>query len=134
MTVSPESRVGDRTRFNKYSDTNNEDNKYTEQNFFKGDYQSIICQLEQINWGDEMDGLDLTGSWTWFTELYIDLQEKFIPESKPRQNRRKNDPPITQACLNAIKTKHKKWLKYKYMYCKSQENFNNYKIARNRVA
>ena len=44
-----------------------------------------------------MDGLDLSGSWTWFTELYIDLLEKFIPESKPRQNRGKYGPPITQA-------------------------------------
>ena len=78
-----------------------------------------------------MDGLDLSGSWTWFTDLYIDLLEKYIPESKPRQNRGRNGPPITQSCLTAIKTKHKKWLKYKY--CKSHENFNNYKSARNRV-
>ena len=78
-----------------------------------------------------MDGLDLSGSWTWFTELYIDLLEKYIPESKPCQNRGKNGPPITQSCLTAIKQKHKKWLKYKYS--KSHENFNNYKSARNRV-
>ena len=103
----------------------------TRQNFFKGDYQSIIGQLELINWDGEMDGLDLSGSWTWFTDLYIDLLEKYIPESKPRQNRGKNGPPITQSCLTAIKTKHKKWLKYKN--CKSHENFNNYKSARNRV-
>ena len=63
--------------------------------------------------------------------IYIDLLEKYIPESKPRQNRGKNGPPITQSCITAIKTKHKKWLKYKY--CKSHENFNNYKSARNRV-
>ena len=78
-----------------------------------------------------MDGLNLSGSWTWFTELYMDLLEKYIPESKPRQNRGKIGLPITQYCLTAIKTKHKKWLKYKY--CKSNENFNNYKSARNCV-
>ena len=118
-------------KFNNYSDLNIEDNKYTRQNFFKGDYQSIIGQLELINWDREMDGLDLSGSLTSFIKLYIDLLEKYIPESKPRQNRGKNGPPITQSCLTAIKTKHKKWLKYKY--CKSHENFNNYKSARNRV-
>ena len=99
--------------------------------FFKGDYQSIISQLEQINWEGEMDGLDLSGSWTWFTELYIDLLEKFIPESKPRQNRGRNSPLITQPCFRAIKSKHKKWLKYKY--CKTQNFFNSYKTARNPV-
>ena len=118
-------------KFNNYSDLNIKDNKYTRQTFFKGDYQSIIGQFELINWDVEIDGLDLSGSWTWFTKLYIDLLEKYIPESKPRQNRGKNGPPITQSCLTAIKTKHKKWLKYKY--CKSHENFNNYKSARNRV-
>ena len=76
-----------------------------------------------------MDGLDLSGSWIWFTELYIDLLEKFIPESKPRQNRDTNGPPITQSCLTAIKTKHKNWLKYKY--CKSQENFTTTKLLEN---
>ena len=81
--------------FNNYSDLTIKDNKYIRQNLFKGDYQSIIGQLELINWDGEMDGLDLSGSWTWFTELYIDLLEKFIPESKPRQNCGKNDPPIT---------------------------------------
>ena len=63
--------------------------------FSKGDYQSIIGQLGLINWDGEMDGLDFSGSWTWFTGLYIDLLEKFIPESKPRQNHGKNGPPIT---------------------------------------
>ena len=115
-------------KFNNYSDSNSKDNIYTRQNFLKGDYQSILGQLELINWDGEMDGLDLSGSWTWFTELYIDILEKYIPESKPRQNRGKNGPPITQSCLTAIKTKHKKWLKYKY--CKSHENFNNYKSAK----
>ena len=90
-------------KYNNYSDLNSKDNKYTRQNFFKGDYQSILGQLELINWDGEMDDLDLSGSWTWFTELYIDLLEKYIPESKPRHNRGKNGPPITQSCLTAIK-------------------------------
>ena len=54
-----------------------------------------------------MDGLDLTDSWSWFTELYIDLLEKFIPEGKPGQDRGKKNPLITQSCLSAIQNKHK---------------------------
>ena len=46
-------------------------------------------------------------------------------------NRGKNNPSITKSCLNAIRNKRKKWLKYKY--CKSQEILNQYKIARNHV-
>ena len=49
-------------KFNCYSSTNHEDNKHARQNFFQGDYQSIISQLEQINWDGEMDGLNLSGS------------------------------------------------------------------------
>ena len=45
-------------KFNNYSELNIYDNKYTRQNFFKGDYQSIMGQLELINWDGEMDGLD----------------------------------------------------------------------------
>ena len=55
-----------------------------------------------------MDGLDLSGSWSWFTELYIDLLEKFIPESKPGRVRGKKNSLITQSCLSAIQNKHKK--------------------------
>ena len=118
-------------KFNCYTPNTSKNNTHSRYNFFKGDYQSIISQLEQTNWEGEMEGLDLSSSWLWFTEQYIDLLEKFIPESKPRQKREKAGPVVTQSCLDAIKNKHRKWLKYKY--CKSPVNFNQYKIARNAV-
>ena len=118
-------------KFICYTPNTSKNNTHSTYNFFKGDYQSIKSQLEQTNWEGEMEGLDLSSSWLWFTEQYIDLLEKFIPESKPRQKREKAGPVVTQSCLDAIKNKHRKWLKYKY--CKSPVNFNQYKIARNAV-
>ena len=92
-------------KFNCYTPNTSKNNTHSRYNFFKGDYQSIISQLEQTNWEGEMEGLDLSSSWLWFTEQYIDLLEKFIPESKPRQKREKAGPVVTQSCLDAIKNK-----------------------------
>ena len=41
------------------------------------------------------------------------------------------NPIITKSCLDAIKVKHQKWLKYKY--CMTSSNYSNYKSARNKV-
>ena len=75
--------------------------------------------------------MDLSGSWARFTELHKELLEKYIPESKPCQCHGRNNQFIDQTYLDAIKVKHRKWTKYKY--CKSQENFSQFKIARNNV-
>ena len=41
------------------------------------------------------------------------------------------NPIVTKSCLDAIKVKHQKWLKYKY--CMTSSNYFNYKSARNKV-
>ena len=38
---------------------------------------------------------------------------------------------LSTSCIEAIKVKHRKWKKYKY--CKTDQNFEIYKVARNRV-
>ena len=51
-----------------------------------------------------------------------------MPVSKERNSRNKNKPYVTRSGLEAIKSKHTKWLKYKY--CKTAENHVKYKKAR----
>ena len=100
-------------------------------NFFKGDYQSINTALQQRDWTKELLGLNLTQSWSYLAEIIIQLIEKFIPVSKARDEGSKNNPYVNRSCLDAIRNKHRKWLKYKY--CMSQDNYDKYKNSRNTV-
>ena len=93
-------------------------------NFFKGDYQSINTALQQRDWTKELLGLNLTQSWSYLAEIIIQLIEKFIPVSKARDEGSKNNPYVNRSCLDAIRNKHRKWLKYKY--CMSQDNYDKY--------
>ena len=100
-------------------------------NFFRNNYNNLRSQLSQINWKQELDGLCLLQSWTWFAEQNIKLIKNNIPVNKPNLEGKKRTPFLTRPCLEAIKWKRKSWLKYKY--CKSDSNSNQYKSARNTV-
>ena len=100
-------------------------------NFFKGDYVSIREELNKIDWAVTLDGMDLLNSWECFADINIELMKSHIPVSKPPQDCSKSKPFITRQCLDAIKLKRRRWLKYKY--CKSDRNFSLYKAARNQT-
>ena len=100
-------------------------------NFFKGDYVSIREELNKIDWAVTLDGMDLLHSWECFADINIELMKSHIPVSKPPQDCSKSKPFITRQCLDAIKLKRRRWLKYKY--CKSDRNFSLYKAARNQT-
>ena len=100
-------------------------------NFFKGDYVSIREELDKINWTNNLNGMDMLQSWRSFAEINIDLMEKYIPVSKTPKGCGKPKPFITRQCINAIKLKRRRWLKYKY--CKTDRNFSSYKAARNQA-
>ena len=100
-------------------------------NFFKGDYVSIREELDKINWTNNLNGMDMLQSWRSFAEINIDLMEKYIPVSKTSQGCGKPKPFITRQCIDAIKLKRRRWLKYKY--CKTDRNFSSYKAARNQA-
>ena len=44
----------------------------------------------------------------------VELLEKYIPASKVRDGRYKNNPYVNSSGLEAIKKKHTRWLKYQY--------------------
>ena len=104
---------------------------FKKRNFFKGDYLSINTSLQSINWEVVLNGLDSSQSWSFLAEHLIQLLEKYIPESKVGSGGDGKNPIITKSCLDAIKVKHQKWLKYKY--CMTSSNYSNYKSARNKV-
>ena len=47
-----------------------------------------------------------------FAEKIVELIEKFIPVSKVRDGRYKNNSYVNSSGLEAIKKKHTRWLKY----------------------
>ena len=53
-----------------------------------------------------LNGLDLFRSWSFFAEKIVELIEKFIPVSKVRDKRYKNNPYVNSSGLEAIKKKH----------------------------
>ena len=100
-------------------------------NFFKGDYDRIRDQLSRIDWHQELNEMNLPQSWSQFAEININLIQNYIPVSKRSRDGSKYSPFIKKPCLDAIKEKRKRWLKYKY--CKSDTNYAKYKVARNTV-
>ncbi|MES9905973.1 MAG: reverse transcriptase family protein [Sedimenticola sp.] len=98
-------------------------------NFHKGNYTAISEDLNNIQWEQQLSNTNLAVSWESFAEKLSNSIEKNIPVSRTYHDQSKNNPYVDSQSLNAIKEKHKKWMKYKY--CKSEVNFTNYKEARN---
>lgn len=100
-------------------------------NFFKGNYSALSNDLDEIDWDNVFDGLDLTDSWDVFTEKITSFVEKYIPLSRVSSGLVKRNPHADQQCREAIQRKHIKWKIYQY--CKTPANYEIYKEARNRV-
>ena len=117
--------------FDYYVYTKQQDATFTKKNYFKGNYSKILDQLMIVDWNQVFQRLSLAESWKVFANKIIKLVESNIPECKgPRDPTRKN-PYVNNCCLTAIKQKHSKWTKY--LHCKSDGNYHQYKIARNKV-
>ncbi len=87
-------------------------------------------QLSKQDWNLEMSGLGLAECWDRFAEKIDKLLEKHVPESKSAPARRGRVPFITMSCKKSYKTK-KEQNRKKFKYCKTNENFTQYKMARN---
>ena len=87
--------------------------------------------LESLPWTELLGECDFSRSWDTFAEQIEELIEKYIPVSKAVAGGTGHNPFVDNSCLGAIKEKKKKWKKY--MYCKSDINYERYKAARNNV-
>ncbi len=115
--------------FNCYIEQDNP--SYEKLNYFRGDYRNIGEELSSVQWDSVMRGLDVSDSWNGFTEKIVKLLEKHVPVSKSTPSKGKRSPFITTSCKEALRHKHTRWKKF--TYCKSDENYNKYKQARNKV-
>ena len=115
--------------FNCYTETSQ--TVFEKLNFFKGNFTGLSGELAHIGWLQLLAGVDLSASWEILTEKLSNLIETYIPVSKVSSGTGKKTPYITQNCHNAIRKKHSKW--EKYLRCKTNQNYEIYKDARNRV-
>ena len=104
---------------------------FTKMNFFKGNYTGLSRELAQIDWLQALDGVDVSASWEILTEQLSNLIETYIPVSKVSSGTGTKTPYITQNCHDAIRKKHSKW--EKFLHCKTNQNYDIYKDARNKV-
>ena len=73
----------------------------------------------------------MSESWKILADKITNLVEFNVLVCKAKSDTVKKCPYANQQCLVAIKQKHSKWTKYQH--CKSDINYNQYKIARNKV-
>ena len=118
--------------FNFTCFTHNMNSPFEKRNFFKGDYISINQALHDTEWDSVFRGIDLCDSWDILAEKINEYIGSYVPVSRSSNEAYKNKTPKSRLCIDAINNKHRKWLKYKY--CRTNERFEEYKVARNRAA
>ena len=81
--------------------------------YCKGNYQSIRKELADIDW-DVIMSKDMINCWSKFTDLLLDLQQRFIPLKKVRKNGHKRKPIwMPNKALRSVDRKSKVYTKYK---------------------
>ena len=98
--------------------------------FPRGVLDEILNLIESVSEGFP-SYFSLAESWKVFANKIIKLVESDIPECKGPRDPTKKKPYVNNCCLTAIKQKHSKWTKY--LHCKSDGNYYQYKINRNEV-
>ena len=104
---------------------------FTKRNYFKGNYKKISSELEAVDWNQALERLSLSESWENLVDKLINLIESNVPVCRANRDTVKKCPYVNHECLVAIKNKHSKWTKFQH--CKSDNNYNQYKIARNKT-
>ena len=84
--------------------------------------------MKDHNW-DILDHMDMTKGWDHFTEFIYKVIDKHIPESRVPHPNGRNCPYLSKKARETVRLKHKRW--QKYIHCKTEQNLNLYKRARN---
>ena len=97
--------------------------------YHKGDYQGIRNQLGRVSWSSLFEGKGVNECWSIFKAKILELQDEFIPTT-PVGTRHKPHW-MDRTVVLALKEKKNAWRKY--VFCRSSENFEQYKSVRNRT-
>lgn len=102
-------------------------NRIPNRNYHKGNYIGLCEDLSQVNW-DQLDNVDsLDEAWNVFVEKLLDPIGKHIPVNNAFIAKSKR--PLDRTTLQAVKKKYQTWTKY--LHCKTPDNYERYRSARN---
>ena len=119
--------------FNFTCFTHNMNSTFEKRNFLKVIILASTKHCMILNGRDSVfRGIDLCDSWDILAEKINEYIGSYVPVSRSSNEAYKNKTPKSRLCIDAINNKHRKWLKYKY--CRTNERFEEYKVARNRAA
>ena len=79
-------------------------------NFYKGNYEEMIKELQEVNWTDELEGKTVDEAWNTLASKLTVTMEKHIPKSGKRKPQRKIW--MSKATDAAVQEKHKTWNRY----------------------
>jgi hypothetical protein len=108
-------------RFNYMCYFNNNDNMREKFQYFRGDYESIVNDLDAIDQDNVLDDQSVDEMWNTFKSKLYDSMEKKTP--KKSSNNKFINPPLWMDGKTkvAILKKRRAWKKYSY--ARSRENY-----------
>ena len=101
-------------------------------NFFKGKYQNMRNNMEQIDWDSEFkDMTDVNSVANRLEEIIKDNIQKFVPlQKKPSNKLGKQAPWLDRKSLKAVKRKYHAWRRFQQT--KSHDRYLEYVKERNK--
>ncbi|KAK3108052.1 hypothetical protein FSP39_000221 [Pinctada imbricata] len=101
--------------------------------YFKGEYELIKQQIENINWEIELEEQSMENAWNNFMSKITNIIKENVPERIASANSKYYQTPwMNQEAKMAIKNKRKLWRNF--IYCPNTYNRYRYKLARNEAA
>ena len=87
------------------------DSKLTKRNFWKGDYNKMIKNLQAVNWKEQFDGKSVEDMWIYLKSELLKQIEEHIPLRVDRKPRKKDY--ISRATKKHMKKCSKAWKRYR---------------------
>ena len=74
----------------------------------KTDYEGLNKEIKELDWKSILpdDEKDINESWTKFHEKLSELEHKYVPKIKIRQNKKHNMFPLDETAKTLVKKKH----------------------------
>ena len=99
-------------------------------NTWVADYDSMHVTLENINWADIMNSMNIVYAWSYFRTIFQDTTDIFVLLSRSSN---KKSTYMTIEAFRLIKLKHKLWNRYRYHLSKADCDYSTIKDATNRL-
>ncbi len=94
------------------------------------DFTSMSNTLEKFQWEEDLQDLNREAAWIAFWERFQEVQEKYVPKSKPPKKGLK-PPWMIEAVLSKLKEKQIAFKKY--MATKDSDDYRSYARTRNQA-